>query len=465
LKSSYQHIAVGFTFLLFAFGFHNVYAQPDGAKHKYAGSNFSYPRNLNPKELLLWLNNSGYPYSQLELDTLLCKNKSTEFIWNVSSGKRIVLDTLITSSTLFNKKTLQRCINYKLGQPYSAEKNQKITSTLNQISFLKPNALVTIRMHSETFSIAVKAERAKNNVISALVALQPKPNSSQSILTGNIDLELSNALKQAEIIEFHWKRPQPKSQSLGFKMGSPFTAGLPIGFQFEFSSFLRDSTFSSTDLSLRLLTKMSDLNGFSAAVNRSTNTHFQTSSSYGNTQNKSYSLRYAKHSYLPNAINFYVEGLAGTRTIQYESNASVKKMYAVSGRISSNFNLNKLLFTNLNLNFHALYSDSLFNNEIARLGGTQNLRAFIEESIYASEYAMINGDFGVHLGSEIQAFLFGDLARIQAPSRKTYYDTGLGFRFKQENGAVSITYGVGNIENNGLQLKNGRVGITFSSRF
>jgi hemolysin activation/secretion protein len=69
------------------------------------------------------------------------------------------------------------------------------------------------------------------------------------------------------------------------------------------------------------------------------------------------------------------------------------------------------------------------------------------------------------LGTEIQVFVFGDFAHVQAPSIKTYYDTGLGFRFQQENGSVSITYGIGNIENNGLQLNNGRVGITFSSRF
>lgn len=391
--------------------------------------------------------------------------KSSEFTWNISPGKRILLDTIITPNILFNKRTLQRCLNYEPGQPYSTDKVQSIGDALSQISFLKPNAQVSIRMHSETFSLTIKADRKKNNVISALIALQPKPNSSQSILTGNIDLELSNALKQAETIEFHWKRPQPKSQSLAFKLGSPFTAGLPVGFQFEFASFLRDSTFSSTDLYLRLLTKTNDLNGFSAAVGKSSNTHFQSSSLFGNTQNKTYSLRYSKNNNSNNSINFLIEGLAGTRTIQYETSASTKKLYALRGKAWSKFNLTELLFSNINLEVNGLFSDSLFNNEISRLGGTKNLRAFIEESIYASQYAMLNCDFGVNLGSEIQSFLFGDFAKIQEPISKIYYDAGLGFRFQQENGSLSITYGIGNIENNGLQLKNGRVGITFSSRF
>lgn len=391
--------------------------------------------------------------------------KSSEFTWNISPGKRILLDTIITPNILFNKRTLQRCLNYEPGQPYSTYKVQSIGDALSQISFLKPNAQVSIRMHSETFSITIKADRKKNNVISALIALQPKPNSSQSILTGNIDLELSNALKQAETIEFHWKRPQPKSQSLAFKLGSPFTAGLPVGFQFEFASFLRDSTFSSTDLYLRLLTKTNDLNGFSAAVGKSSNTHFQSSSLFGNTQNKTYSLRYSKNNNSNNSINFLIEGLAGTRTIQYETSASTKKLYALRGKAWSKFNLTELLFSNINLEVNGLFSDSLFNNEISRLGGTKNLRAFIEESIYASQYAMLNCDFGVNLGSEIQSFLFADFAKIQEPISKIYYDAGLGFRFQQENGSLSITYGIGNIENNGLQLKNGRVGITFSSRF
>ena len=451
--------------MLFALGFFSLHAQPSRPTHKYFGQSLPLPKNKNPNELLHWLNNQGYPYAQLELDTLLLEEESSEFTWNISMGKQIVLDTIITPSILFNKKILQRCLNYKPGQPYSTDKVQGIGGALNQISFLKPNAQVSVRMHSETFSLSIRADRKKNNIISALIALQPKPNSSQSILTGNIDLELSNALKQAETIEFHWKRPQPKSQSLAFKLGSPFTAGLPVGFQFEFASFLRDSTFSSTDLFIRLLTKTSDLNGFSAAIGKSSNTHFQSSSIFGNTQNKTYSLRYSKNSNSINVINFLIEGLAGTRTIQYETSASSKKLYALRSKAWAKINLNQLLFANVNLEANALFSDSLFNNEISRLGGTKNLRAFIEESIYASQYAMLNCDFGVNLGPEIQSFLFGDLAKVESPVSKIYYDTGLGFRFQQENGSLSITYGIGNIENTELQLKNGRIGITFSSRF
>lgn len=465
MKSSYQHIIVGCTFLLLAFGSSFLRAQPSIPVHKYLGQNIPLPKNKNPNELLHWFNNKGYPYAQLELDTLLFDEKTSEFTWNISLGKRILLDTIITPNILFNKKVLQRCLNYEPGQPYSTDKVQSIGAALSQISFLKPNAQVSVRMHSETFSLTVKADRKKNNVISALIALQPKPNSSQSMLTGNIDIELSNALKQAETIEFHWKRPQPKSQSLAFKLGSPFTAGLPVGFQFEFASFLRDSTFSSTDLCFRLLTKTSDLNGFSAAVGKSSNTHFGPSSLFGNTQNKTYSLRYSKNNNSVNAINFLIEGLAGTRTIQYETSASTKKLYALRAKAWSKFNINQLLFANVNLEANAIFSDSLYNNEISRLGGTKNLRAFIEESLYASQYAMVNFDFGVNLGSEIQAFLFGDLAKIQAPVSNIYYDAGLGFRFQQENGSLSITYGIGNVDNSGLQLKNGRVGITFSSRF
>ncbi len=433
--------------------------------HRYNGIPIDFPNRLQPEFLLRWLNNQGYPYAQIELDTLHTSDEHTEFHWDVSMGKKITLDTLITSGVTFNKKTLQRCLNYPIGQPYSQAKLETIVETLNQISFLKPNSKVSIRMHSETFSLHLKTERKKNNLISALVALQPKPNSTESILTGNIDLELSNTLKQAEIIEFHWKRPQPQSQSLAFKLGSPYTAGLPIGFQFELSSFLRDSTFSSTDLSLRILTRMNDQNGFSAALNKSTNTHFNSSSSFGNTTVQSYSLRYSKSSSLTNSLNFLLEGLAGNRSIQYETSTTQKKIYALKGKAWSHLELTKLLFSELNFELNTTFSDSLFNNEITRLGGTKNLRAFIEESIYASQYALFNFDFGLNLGNEVQSFLFADIAYVHLPEARTYYDTGIGMRFQQETGAVSITYGVGNVENTGLQFKNGRVGITFSSRF
>ncbi len=465
MKGSYQHIAVRLVLLPFLTGIVNLCAQPTGQLHTYRGIPSFNNKNINPQEVLFQLNNSGYPYAQIELDTLVESEGKSILHWNVSLGNLVLLDTLITSNNLFNKKTMQRCINYQLGQPYSLEKIKNITVALNQISFIKPNSPVTVRMLSESFSIILKPERRKTNQLSALVALQPRPGTSQSMLTGNFDLELSNALKQAETIEFHWKRPQPQSQSLSFKLGSPFTAGLPVGFQFEFASFLRDSTFSSTDLSFRVLTKMNDLNGFSAAITKSTNTHFSASSNFGNTQIQTYSLRYSKFNNVENSINFLFEGTAGSRSIQYESNSTKKKLYGLRGKIWSDFLLSKILFLKLNLEGNAIYSDSLFDNEITRLGGTKNLRAFIEESIFASRYAMLNCDFGISLGADIQSFIFGDLAYVNAPNNRTYYDTGIGFRFQQENGAVGITYGVGNIENNALQLSNGRIGITFSSRF
>ena len=465
MKGSYQHIAVRLILLPIFLGIASLCAQPFLQSHVYSGLPSLNAKNINPQELLHQLNNSGYPYAQIELDTLMESGGKSVLHWNVSTGNLVLLDTLVLANNLFNKKTLQRCINYQLGQPYSTDKIQSISSSLNQVSFLKPNSSVNVSMQSESFSLILKPERRKNNQFSALIALQPRPGTSQSMLTGNIDLELSNALRQAEIIEFHWKRPQPQSQSLSFKLGSPFTAGLPIGFQFEFASFLRDSTFSSTDFSLRLLTKMNDLNGFSAAINKSTNTHFNTSSSFGNTRVQTYSLRYSKYNYRENAINFLFEGSTGSRSIQYESNSTKKKLFALRGKIWSDFALNKLLFLKLNLEANALFSDSLFNNEVSRLGGTKNLRAFIEESIYASQYAMLNCDFGIAIGADIQSFVFSDIAFVNAPTEKTYFDTGIGFRFQQENGSVGITYGVGNIENDGLQLSNGRIGITFSSRF
>jgi hypothetical protein len=177
---------------------------------------------------------------------------------SIPSAERQKEISLYFGLLLLKNKTFVDCIIFNnLGYFYNTMRLYFLlfAFALSQISFLKPNAQVSVRMHSETFSLTVKADRKKNNVISALIALQPKPNSSQSMLTGNIDIELSNALKQAEAIEFHWKRPQPKSQSLAFKLGSPFTAGLPVGFQLEFASFVRDSTCSSTDLCFRFLTK------------------------------------------------------------------------------------------------------------------------------------------------------------------------------------------------------------------
>ena len=167
MKGSYQHIYVRFAFFILFLGGSFIHAQPGKTIHSFVGLNFSVAKNSDPNQVLKQLNNLGYPFAQIELDSI--NPSQTEFTWNVALGNLVTLDTIIASGNLFNKKTLQRCINYQLGDPYSIDKIEGINASLNQISFLKPNTNIQVRLHSETFSLLLKPERKKNNLLSALV--------------------------------------------------------------------------------------------------------------------------------------------------------------------------------------------------------------------------------------------------------------------------------------------------------
>jgi len=70
LKSSYQHIAEIIHFLLFVIVISQVFAQPSAPSHQYNGLTILSVKNKNPNDLLHFLNNNGYPYAQIQLDSL-----------------------------------------------------------------------------------------------------------------------------------------------------------------------------------------------------------------------------------------------------------------------------------------------------------------------------------------------------------------------------------------------------------
>ena len=79
-------------------------------------------------------------------------------------------------------------------------------------------------------------------------------------LTGDIKLNLINSFHNGEKIEFNWRAIQENTQDLKLNVIYPFLVNTPIGLDYNFKLYKKDTTFIevSNNIGLRYLLKGSN---------------------------------------------------------------------------------------------------------------------------------------------------------------------------------------------------------------
>ena len=109
-----------------------------------------------------------------------------------------------------------------------------------------------------------------------------------------------------------------------------------------------------------------------------------------------------------------------------------------------------------------LYGQSIFQNELFRIGGLKTLRGFNEESIYASAFSIFTLEYRFILEQNSYLYLFGDGAwyensNVNQYTHDTPYGFGAGISFETKAGIFSINYALGKQFNNPIELRNGKI--------
>jgi hemolysin activation/secretion protein len=113
---------------------------------------------------------------------------------------------------------------------------------------------------------------------------------------------------------------------------------------------------------------------------------------------------------------------------------------------------------------------TIYRNELFRIGGLKTLRGFDEESIYASSYVIPTIEYRFLFGQNSNLLLFAEGAWYENSSNHQYLsDTpislGAGINFDTKAGIFSLNYGLGNQFGNGFDLRNGKIHFGLTALF
>jgi hypothetical protein len=360
-----------------------------------------------------------------------------------------------------------------------------------------------------TLEMYLKQKRSSQvNVLVGFLPNNDQLASNKLLITGEANLNLKNELGAGETIGLNWQQLQVKSPRLSIIYQHPYIFKSPVGLDFAFDMFRKDSTFLNVNLQLGaqyiLNTNHSGkvfLQRFQSIVSGiDTNYILQTYSLPDEADVRWASLgvdyEYNNTNYRLNPTKgneFRIITTVGTKKIKKNSEVlGLKDPSDPSfdfGTLYDTIKLNSYQFrirasaakylplgrqnrstfkTAINAGF--FQSENIFRNELFQIGGYKLLRGFDEESQYLSQFIIGTLEYRYLVGQNSFFYVFTDGGWGRNKSQNTdadytYFGTGLGLTFETKVGIFNLAWAVGKRSDLEFNLRQSKIHLGFVNYF
>jgi outer membrane translocation and assembly module TamA len=440
--------------------------------------NSKFVQSLSEK-LIKIAGNNGYPFAAIQLDSFLLQDQRLIARIFVNKGPLILFDSLKLGGDLkISKNYLANYLGLRIGRAYDQSLVLRIRERLRELPFLQSPKDPTVAFTPGSAKVQLEIQRQRASRFDFLIGVLP--NSAQVnrlLITGNFEGEMYNQFGQGERLYARFEQVRPATQRLDVQIGYPYIAGLPLGGDFKFHLYKRDTTFLDvdTDFGLQYLldggnyykvfwnnhsSRLLGINKASLLKNLRLPAELDVSqSSFG------LELRKVQLDYRYNPRRGYAVMLragAGVKRILkntkfqelsldylYDSLQLRTFQYRINGEFSSYVPIGKRSTLKLAASSAWTISNQpIFRNEQLRIGGNRLMRGFDEEIIFATSYVVGTSEYRLLLGQNSYLYTFLDYGWILDRTSKTnqnyrLYGTGAGITFETRAGlfGVSLAYG------------------------
>ncbi len=437
------------------------------------------------EKLLTIYENEGYPFALIYLDSVTIIENKISASLTVNKILLYKIDSIKNYGKLkINKKFLQRYLGISNNSIYSYEKLKDVDRKLLDLPFAIPVSISSLNLLGSGAILNINVNSKKSSEASAIFGFLPDANNTGKFqLTGDVNLDLKNVFGAGEGLLLKYQALQPKSPRLNLGYEKPYIFHSPFGLSFLFEFFKKDSSFiqlnAQTGLQLNLskyhtgkiIIQWQNTNILQGGID--TNAIKQQKKLPDIIDVKSvnagihYEYRNTNYRFNPikgNEINLSL--LAGIKNIQ--QNNDVLSLKSPGFNFASLYDSIKLSSYQLKLKLSAIHyfqlsksstfraavnagiysSPTIFRNEVFQIGGYKLLRGFDEESIYASQYAVLTAEY--RFLTRLNSYIFGF---VDAGNTKTTYQNisnnnffssaGVGIVYETKAGLLNLSLALG----------------------
>ncbi len=456
------------------------------ANKNFMNKPFNSNELFNYKERILnYYEKSGYPFASIFLDSIVNEGNTMVGKLTVKKGLLYHIDSLSIKGTLkISSIFLQRYLGITNGSVYNKEKLNLVSKRLLELPFLQEQQPSELMMLGTGSVLNLFLQPKKSSQVNFLVGFLPDNTETGKLkITGDVNLNLKNALGSGETILLNWQQLQLKSPRLNIGFLQPYIFRSPFGIDFSFEIFKKDSAFVQLNAQLGIQYLLSANQSGKLFIQKQ-NT-FLLSSGIDTNQVKAnkvlplnidvsavnfgidYDFNNTNYRFNPKTGN-EIKLLAsiGVKTINknndiinltdpifnynslYDSLKLKAYQFRIKGSAAHYFATGKRSTVKTILNAGVFSSPNIFRNELFQIGGYKLLRGFDEESIYATQYAVLTAEYRylIALNSYLFGFVDGGLVRNKyqlVNNSNKFISTGIGLVFETRLGLLNLSFAIG----------------------
>ncbi|MGH2553182.1 MAG: POTRA domain-containing protein [Chitinophagaceae bacterium] len=477
---------------------------------------------LLEERMLNQLENTGYPFARVYLDSMqLVEEKNNMhdtvelvYAWlKLNKGPLYKIDSIrIFGNAKISGHYLQRYLGIPNGSIYNKEKLLSISKKIKDLTYVEEERPSNLTMLGTGAVLNVYLKQKKSSQVNILVGFLPNNDqlsTKKLLLTGEANIFLKNALGNGEAIGLNWQQIQVKSPRLHLLYQHPYFLNSPVGLDFLFNMFRKDSSFLNINFQLgagyqlnndqsgklfiqrqqtiinqggingpliiqsHRLPNVADVSSFNIGVDFEYNKtdyrlnprkgfEYRVTTSVGTKKvRKNNEILDLKD---PNDPSFNFDKLYDTvklSTYQFQIRAYAAKYFPLGDQRNT-------LKTAINTGI--FQSGNIFRNELFQLGGYKLLRGFDEESQYLSQFIIATLEYHYLVGQNSYFYVLADggLGRNNSQNSKltySYFGTGLGLAFETKAGIFNLAWAVGKRNDTKFNLRQSKIHVGFVNYF
>ncbi len=462
-------------------------------------------------KILNYLENNGHPFARVYLDSLQLNNEQVKAQLIVDKGQPYKIDSIrVYGDAKISNEYLQRYLGISNGSSYNKEKLQRISRKMSELTWVQEENPSTLTLLGGGSVLNMYLKQKKSSQVNLLVGFLPNNDqlsSKKMLITGEANINLRNAFGAGETIGLNWQQLQVKSPRLHLIYQHPFLFNSPIGLDFAFDMFRKDSTFVNVNLQLGAQYMVNQnqsgklfIQRFQTIVN-GVNTAFvienhrlpdeadMSSTNMGidyEFNNTNYRLNPRKGNEIRVITSVGIKKLKKNNEIMmledpndpgfdfgtlYDTTKLKTYQFRVRATLAKYFPVGKQSTVKTAINAGLFESGNIFKNELFQIGGYKLLRGFDEESQYLSQFVLGTVEYRVLAGQANSYFylLFdGGWGRNRSQNIHvdyTYFGTGLGLAIETKAGIFNLAWAVGKRNDTEFSLRQSKLHFGFLNYF
>ncbi len=437
------------------------------------------------EKVVSYYETNGYPFAAVSLDSLQIRENELTANLRVTRNQFVKLDSIIVEGDLkANKKFLTRYLNIREGMPYNEGAFIAISSRVRQLPFMVEAKSPTLKLTNKQNKLYLFLNKRNASQFDGIVGILPD-SKGKTIFTGDVKIKLvNNIFRNGETFDINFRRLQTQTQDLLAHINYPYLFGLPVGVDYSIKLYRKDTSFIDINNAFGLQYYFNGLNNIRVFYKQRNANIISTSGlasvtvlpDYADVVTQSYGagITFEKYDYRFNprkGIGINVQASAGNRVIKRNpkindvayNNLNLRTaQYQVDGSLVGYINLKRNHVLKLSTLFGSVFGNTVYKNELFRIGGLRTLRGFDEESIYTSTYVIPSIEYRFLFERNSNIFFFADGAWYENNSVYTYvkdtpYSVGAGINFETKAGIFTLSYALGRQFNNTFDLRTGKI--------